>query len=77
MKTATERILAGFVALLLTPPAAMPAATAVQVAVPPELAGVMRAISGATAARPEVSSQSIVWQPWAIRNSSHHRASVK
>ena len=58
-----KRILVGFTALVLAPLAALQAGEAVKVAVVPELAGVMREIIGATAERPVVSGQFIVWRP--------------
>jgi SAM-dependent methyltransferase len=63
MNGTTKRILVGFTALALAPPAAVQAGAAVKVAVDPELASVMCEIIGASAERPVVSSQVIVWRP--------------
>jgi hypothetical protein len=63
MNGTPKRILVGFTVLLLAPLAALEAGAAVKVAVPPELASVMCGTIGATAERPVVSSQVIVWRP--------------
>ena len=62
MNGTTKRILVGFTALVLALLAAPQAGAAVKVAVGPELASVMREIIGATAERPVVSSQVIIWR---------------
>lgn len=62
MNGTTTRFLGAFTALVLAPLAALQAGEAVKVAVGPELAGVMREIIGATAERPVVSSEVIVWR---------------
>ncbi len=62
MNRTTKGLLVAFIALMLAPLAALQAGEPVKVAVGSELAGLMREIIGATAVRPVVSSEVIVWR---------------